>query len=163
MTPAAARLGPVTVLTSELSPCLRPQNAWINNFAQSAEYTEFDWPGGSRVIKRWWRTTLRVIAPWAAPIYLLSTVCWTIFLSVLQNKVVSRPAPDQPLRTAGERSPWRRVEGQISAENEELRGVVTGAGDSQTKDTNLLIVILFHVMSQFQNSCNAWRSFIISK
>ena len=75
MTPAAARLRPVTVRSSELSLCLRPQNAWINNFAQSSEYTDFDWPGGSRVIKRWWRTTLRVIAPWAAPIYLLSTVC----------------------------------------------------------------------------------------
>ena len=77
------------------------------------------------------------------------------FYQFCKTKLSLRPAPDQPLRTAGERSPWRRVEGQISAENEELRGAVTGAGNSQTKDTNLLIVILTLVMSQFQNSCNA--------
>ena len=70
-----------------------------------------------------------------------------IFYQFCKTKLSLRPAPDQPLRTAGERSPCWRVEGQISAENEELRGVVTGAGDSQTKDTNLLILILLSCLS----------------
>ena len=47
----------------------------ISPRVQSTLTLIFDWPGGSRVIKRWWRTTLRVIAPSATPIYLLSTVC----------------------------------------------------------------------------------------
>ena len=77
--------------------------------------------------------------------YLLSAGQY--FYQFCKTKLSLRPAPDQPLRTAGERSPCWRVEGQISAENEELRGVVTGAGDSQTKDTNLLILILSSCLS----------------
>ena len=156
MTPAAARLGPVTVLTSELSPCLRPQNAWINNFAPSAEYTDFDWPGGSRVIKRWWRTTLRVIAPWAAPIYLLSTVCRTIFLSVLQNKVVAapgtRPATAHRGWTISVAASWRS---DIGGEWRVARSCDWGGGQSDERHQSLDSYPL--VMSQFQNSCNAWR------
>ena len=141
---------------SELSPCLRPQNAWINNFAPSSEYTDFDWPGGSRVIKRWWRTTLRVIAPGAAPIYLLSTVCWTIFLSVLQNKVVAapgtRPATAHRGWTISVAASWRS---DIGGEWRVARSCDWGGGQSDERHQSLDSYPL--VMSQFQNSCNKWR------
>ena len=127
---------------------LKPQNAWINIFAPSSEYTEFDWPGGSRVIKRWWRTTLRVIAPWAAPIYLLSTVCRTIFLSVLQNKVVAapgtRPATAHRGWTISVAASWRS---DIGGEWRVARTCDWGGGQSDERHQSLDSYPL--VMSQF--------------
>ena len=134
------------VLSCRLASDRKMLESIISPRVQSTLTLIFDWPGGSRVIKRWWRTTLRVIAPSAAPIYLLSTVCCrpdNIFISFAKQSC--RCGRHQTSHCAAHRgwtisvaASWRS---DIGGEWRVARSC-DWAGDTQTKDTNLLILIL---------------------